>query len=134
MKVRYYAKRSVYPSRTLGDQYTLEIYLNKYDRKRKPLRVTTISLTGERSDTYQRADTTYGCSTIPLTGYYHLVMREFLDSVEGGEIFEFADSGSPENFVRVQITSKGYTERRRVLRGDGGESDYFSMQWQHREV
>ena len=77
---------------------------------------------------------------VNLAGRWHAAsqMREFLDSVEGGELFEFDPYGtvgdSPADLRDVKITSKGYTETRSVQRGASGAVDFFSWSFTFREL
>jgi len=135
MQIRYTAKRSLNtvdsPAHAAATEYTMTVYLKSCDRQRKPVRNTVTSLSGVEQSTYLRADAIRKCKTVPVTGSDLANFREFLDSVEDGTQFEF-DDGS--GFVDCYMVSKGYSEKRDVMRGGGGSDDYFSFGWTHREV
>ena len=135
MQVKYRAKRSLNtvdsPAHIEGTEYTITVSLQSFDRIRKPKRVTVTSLSGVSQTTYERGETHRRCKTIPVTGSDLANLREFLDSVEDGARFEFDDGAG---FVSCLMESKGYTESRDVQLGSGGDSDYFSLGWTHREV
>jgi len=135
MYVTYTAQRSLNttdsPAHVADSEYTLTVYLKRYDRSRKVERATARSLSGAGQNTYQRGENWYSCQTSPVTGSDLINMREFLDSVEDGAEFVFNDGVSDSTVV---LESKGYTETREVQKGGGGTSDYFAFRWKHREV
>ena len=129
--VRYTASRSVIvasPTR-VGQQFDMTLTLATLDPGRKVERKEQIALAGAQETVLFRGERTWRVITIPIvrgtTAFNQ--MREFLDSVEGGEGFEFDPYGgvtdSPNDLRNVRLTSKGYSEARRVKRGGGGGAD-----------
>jgi hypothetical protein len=119
------------PEHYSGGLYTKTIRLKEYDRKRDVKQNTLTSMSGVYRTTSLRTDVMYNCTTEPMTGADKRDMREFLASSENGLQFEF-DDGSGD-FVWC-VMEGGYTESRAVRRGDGGDGDYFTYRWKHREV
>ena len=78
-----------------------------------------------RQDTYEHGRTVYSAQTAPLTGYAAERFREFLDSAESGEQFEFDDGTGI--YRLYSMDGQGYTEKRAVRRGNGGANDYFTF-------
>lgn len=84
----YTAKRSVTDSHSIDTEYEFEIALNKFERSAKREQETAPSLAGVRFTVLHRIDVFYDVSTIPIKDTDAIdQMREFLDSVAGGEEF-----------------------------------------------
>lgn len=119
------------PAHVAGTDYTLTVSLKSLGRKRKVIKKTAKSLSGVEQTTYLNAEVTRNCKTVPVTGSDILNLREFLSSVEAGELFEFNDGSG---FVDCYIDSNGYNESRTVMLGSGGSNDYMTFGWTHREA
>ena len=130
MLVKYIAKRSINSddSHSADTEYTLEVKLQSFDRERKVTANDVVSLSGFRQRTYQRSDEIRRVKTVPLKGADARNIREFLDSVEDGESFEF-DEG--DGFVNQYLEGKGYTEQRAIETGTPA-NDYFVFGWTQR--
>lgn len=123
---------------TGGTIYTWDIKLQKLDRQRKVASKQSFSLGGRAYTTYQRGDTLWVCQSNAVTGTERDQWREFLDSVEDGQLFGFGPytgaTASPSDRRTVVLDSEGYTENREVRRSVGGASDYFSFAFTLRET
>ncbi len=139
--VRYTAERSLIvasPTRQ-GQSFDLDLTLNDLQPARTVNRRENISLSGDQETIRFRGAQTWQASTTPIargtTAFDQI--REFLDSVEGGEAFEFDPYGgstdSPDDLRNVRITSRGYSEARVVRQGDGGGVDSFAWTFAMRE-
>lgn len=77
---------------------------------------------------------TWQMTTAAVRGGELDVVREFLESVLGGESFqfdEFGRSGAPDDPVNVLLVGT-YKEQRAVRQGDGGQDDYFRFSFKIR--
>ncbi len=140
--VRYTAIRSVIvasPTRQ-NQSFDMNLTLMRLDPSRKVTRREQLALGGAQETVYFRGERVWRCDTWPIargtTAFDQ--MREFLDSVEGGEGFSFDPYGSvgdsPDALRTVKLTSKGYAEPRKVRRGDGGGADFFTWSFTMRET
>ena len=140
--VRYTAARSLIqasPTR-LGQEFDFQLRLRTMTQGRDVVRKESIALSGDQETVRFRGAKRWQATTAHVargtTEFSQ--MREFLDSVEGGETFEFDPYGivgdSPADLRNVKITSKGYNETRSVQRGAGGGVDLFSWSFSLREL
>lgn len=110
--ITYTAKRNVDGSRTSGIVYSFDVNLNQYTRQVDRHADTMVSLSGTRITTFHRIDENYNVSTVPINDSTLLTqMREFLDSVAGGETFTldaFGSVASPDNAITFVL--ENYTE------------------------
>lgn len=99
--ISYTAKRSIAANRELNKVYKFEIPLTQFKRVSKRAHNTATSLSGAKQVLLHRIDYNYQCSTIPVNDASMITqMREFLDSVAGGETFYMDGLGSlssPDN-------------------------------------
>lgn len=134
--VRYEARRSLVSGHTVGGLYTLNLQLTDCDRKRAPERKQQVSLSGNVYTTYHRGDTIWQCESAPVRGATRDAWREFLDSVEDGQIFSFDPYNwggvSPDALRAVVIHSDGYTESRYAMLGSD-TADWFKFRFSMRE-
>lgn len=111
--ITYTAKRNVDASRIEDVIYVFNVGLTQFTRNVNRQQNTTTSLSGERFTTLHRLDETYDISTVPINDSALLVqMREFLDSVAGGESFSvdaFGSVGSADNPITL-VLDGNYTE------------------------
>lgn len=109
----YTAKRSVIDSHSELTEYEFEVALNKFERSAKRDQETSPSLSGLRYTVLHRIDIGFDVSTIPIKDTDLLdQMREFLDSVAGGESFSidvFGTALAPNNALEL-ILDGDYTE------------------------
>lgn len=140
--VRYTAQRSLIvasPSR-LGQSYDFTLRLRTLTPGRFVDRKEQIAKSGQQETILWRGNKTWRATTaaVQMGTTEFNQMEEFLDSVEGGETFELDPHGqtsdSPNQLRNVVITSKGYQEPRRVRRGGGGGSDFFTWSFAMREL
>jgi hypothetical protein len=132
-KVRYKAKRSLALGHTLGTEYEITLTPRSVDREYKISRSDIDSIAGFRYSTVTgEPKQSWRIETTPMTGTEVTLFREFLDSVTGGERFEL-DIGDGAEYRYVSLNEKRYREARRVRKGDGGGSDYFSFRFTCRE-
>ena len=133
--VRYTVVRSdlaAIPTR-VGTQQTLRVILSRMDRARTAKKATNIALGGQMQTIYHHSDTFWQLAHKPVSGNAHLQLREFLDSVEAGEIWEL-DPGDGTGYRDMYIESKSYTENRVVKTGGGPVGDFYTFTWQGREA
>jgi hypothetical protein len=134
--VQYEARRSLISGHTEGTTYTIDLLLTVCDRKRDTERKQQRAMSGKTFTLYQRGDVVWNCETIPVTGTAADQIREFLDSVEDGQVFYFDPLNwagtSPNDFRAVVITTDGYTENRYTQRG-APASDHFKFRFSFHE-
>lgn len=137
---KYTAQRSLTTGVSAGSVQTRSISLRTLNRQRKVVGETQVALGGTAYKTWHRGDVLYQCETTLVTGNNRGFMREFLDSVESGETFQFDPDNtavpSPLNWTDVVLESNGYTENRagRMGAGDGGDADYMTFRFTLRTV
>jgi hypothetical protein len=134
--VRYEARRSLVSGHTEAGLYTINLQLTDCDRKRDVERKQQRALGGATYTVYHRGDVVWQCETAPLQGSDADLMREFLDSVEDGQVFQFDPLNwagvSPNAMRSVVITSDGYTENRYAQRGSQS-LDWFKFRFSFTE-
>lgn len=136
--VTYTARRSLTSGHTAGSLYGLDLTVAEKNRGRKVERATSRSLNGTIFTNYHHGATTWNITTTPLTATAADALREFLDSVEDGQVFGFDPHNwtgvSPSTSVEVVMDSAGYTERRAVKRGGDQTEDRYVFTFTLREV
>lgn len=135
--VRYIARRSLSVLHTAGTQYSQDLPLRDKDRGRKVERDQQKSLDGHLYTTYYNGAVVWHCKTRPLTGLETSRMREFLDSVEDGQVFDFDPTygagHSPSDYRSVTLDGTGYTEQR-TMSGTSQSSHRFTFTFDLRET
>lgn len=135
--VRYTARRSLITGHSAGSTYYLDLYLRRKDRQRGVNRDQQTSIGGSVYTTYHNGWNVHRCQTRPLTLTEAKAMREFLDSAEDGQVFQFDTtwwSGhSPQAYVNVVLQNNGYSESR-VDRGGDQTGDRFTFSFELRET
>ncbi len=129
--VTYTATRSVVASHTAGNNYALDFSAGKLDRKSKTARKTHTSRGGQSETLRYRQTITWDITTTRISGANMPLLREFLDSVDGGEVFTFDPYGTaaaPDNPVNCKLDSNGYSETRH------GGTDSFRVSFRVREI
>lgn len=134
--VQYVARRSLATGHTLGALYSMNLDLKQKDRKRDPSRTRHLSLAGSAYTIYNRGDTLWVCRSAPVQLAVADLWREFLDSVEDGQVFFWDPThwagSSPSALRSVVIESDGYTEDR-VARQPNQSDDYYEFGFTLRE-
>lgn len=114
MQIDYTAKRSIQAGHSSGTGYTINIDLTQSDRmssitgtQNKSINGSTVTVVNDDVTEYQITTVAVGTSTTPDIDD----MREFMDSVKGGETFQLDISGSSASYVLSGI-SNPFTETR----------------------
>jgi len=121
--VNYEALRSIISGHVSGTNYDLDLILEQADQSVKPTSSSSGSLGGQRETVLQRIDYKWRLTIGSITSVNKDAVREFLDSVQGGEVFSLDVYGSvavPDNPENVTI-EPGYS----ITRINGG--DLFSV-------
>ena len=108
----YNALRSITPGHVEGNSYDLE-YRASVSRERRSEKNQQRARSGATETVYTRADVVYSIQTALIDRGARDIWYEFLDSVEGGEPFQFDETGTiavPVNVLSVEMDSAGYTE------------------------
>lgn len=131
MIVSYVGKRSFVSGHSVGNIYTLQIDCQDIPSPaRRVLVEVSESISGARETLRYGAVRNFPVITFPLAAFDLALLREFLDSVEGGEPFTCDPYGTlarvVEPFTAV-LEDGGYTETREVQLGTGGQDDFFSI-------
>lgn len=132
MKVNYVAKRSLVNGHVVSSSYDLAILCQAIDISREAKIEAPESLSGRRETLRYCAIERYQVTTFPLAGFDFLLLKEFLDSVEGGDTFTidpYGSIGRPVASYSAMLEMPGYTASRVVELGTGGQDDYFSLQF-----
>lgn len=136
--VTYIATRSLRNTTTPGSEQTLKLQLAEADRERITERSDDESLGGEAWSSYFHARVLWHCQTRPLNQAETAAMREFLDSVEDGQVFEFDPVYPPAHALStprpVKVHGNRYRERRAVKLGDDQARDRFAFSFVLREI
>ena len=102
MQAEYIAKRSIQSGNTSGQLYALTIDLQKLDKQVRAKGRQNQSLSGATKTILHHVQTVYNLQTV-ITQDSDTVnnedIREFLDSVAGGEIFQLDLEGSLEDYI-----------------------------------
>lgn len=113
--VRYIARRSLLLGTSIGDQVTLDLPA-KYagiSPQRQAQVSTRESMSGIRESYYYRGKVSHGIMLIPVSSTVANQLRQFLDSVEDGQVFSYAADASsttpsPE-YLSVVVDPAQYT-------------------------
>ena len=116
MDFTYTAKRSVQSGHTAGNSYTLSIDLQQFDRASRIQGTQRTALDGTTVTIAHREETDISIATdlVAANGTgtpSYLDMREFLDSVKGGELFTIDDGANPFS-AKITDLANPYTETR----------------------
>ena len=133
--VNYKAKRSLISGHVLDVNYDLDLRLRDMDRQRQPVKTESRSQGGASETVYDRADVVWAItSAIYVDGAALENLREFLDSAEAGEQFQWSKYGSagdsPDLSIPARLASTGYTETRVQKKGAGGQVDGYRLSFQ----
>lgn len=133
--VTYTAKRSLTTGHTVETVYTINLRLNALEPSKKVRRSEQLSLSAKSENLLWHNKRTWQATTAALRGDERALVREFLESVIGGEPFNFDEFGSanaPDRPVNVVLAGV-FRETRVVRQGDGGRDDYFRFTFSMRE-
>lgn len=133
--VNYKALRSIISGHTVDVNFDLDLRIRDMNRSRSSIKSESRSQGGSSETVYQRADVTWELNTaVYLDGAPLLNLREFLDSCEAGEQFQWSKYGkagdSPDLSIAARLSSDGYTEQRVQKKGDGGAVDGYRLSFQ----
>jgi len=129
--VIYTATRSVTGSHVAGNNYALDFSAGKLNRKSKTTQKTHTARGGQSEALRYRQTITWDITTTRVTGPNIPLLREFLDSVDGGEAFTFDPYGTnatPDNPVSCKLESSGYSENRH------GTTDSFRISFRVKQL
>jgi hypothetical protein len=128
VQIRYTAKRSLKAGHTVDTVYTIDVNLEKEDRRFVPQVSRAVALSGNTVVTVNRRDTIYAIETVLLQDGSipdNADMTEFLDSTVAGEGFETDITGAFDWYI---IERGGY-RRSRI-----GTTNVFKWSWSMREI
>jgi len=112
--INYEALRSLISGHVVNVNYDIDVVLELADRSVKPKSKTHVSIGGQQETVIQRIDIFHQMTIGSITNESIDLIREFADSVQGGEVFVLDVMGSvavPNNPMAV-IASPGYVESR----------------------
>jgi len=112
--INYEALRSLISGHVVNTNYDIDVVLELADRSVKPKSKVHVSVGGQQETVIQRIDKFHQMTIGSITNENIDLIREFADSVQGGEVFVLDVMGSvavPNNPMTV-IASPGYTESR----------------------
>lgn len=134
--VTYTAVRELVTGHVADQTYTIALRVNSLERGKKVRRSEQEALSGKSEALLWHNLKTFQATTAALRGGELEAVREFLESVSGGEPFafdEFGSVGAPHNPINVLLVGN-YSERRAVRQGDGGDKDYFRFSFSFRTL
>jgi hypothetical protein len=136
--VRYIARRSLVPGHALGSTQVLGLSLAELDRQTRPKVNASEAMSGDTYGLLIRSKVLWVCKTGPARELYADQIREFLDSCEGKERFEWAPYDSAVTpapaWRNAVLESTGYKEDRAAMLPGGGRFDPFTFGFTIREV
>lgn len=124
--VKFIATEGIVPPHEAGEEVTLEIGFTESNLQKKIERTDQYSDGGALEALLHRVERTFSLTFQPVFGSQLRRLREFLDSTDGAEQFEFdpyGDSPAPRLGRRID---KGYTETSFQRRGSE-ELDAFTV-------
>lgn len=114
MQIDYTAKRNLKSGHSADTAYQIDVDLSQSDRVSTTEGNQSIALSGETVTVVHRYQEVYSLTTAIISSSSTPDLddlREFLDSVKGGETFQLDLSGSSEDYVLDSI-SNPFTENR----------------------
>ena len=120
----YIATESIVAGHSVGDQVVLEIDTQDSRRSRRVEKDVQRSLGGAIEVLKHRSEVTWSIQFEPVAGYRLDLLRQFLDSTEGGEPFTMDLYGSSSSPTAVKRVDDGYEEQP-FVRSGSAEGDYF---------
>lgn len=125
--VTYTAKRSLIAGHTVNTSYSLDLNVVDMPIDREPSVSTQTTLDGNEETIRFHACEYFNVGLAVQTSTQILQIKEFLDSVEGKEVFTFDPYGSanvPASPLTATLASPGYQFSRQPL-GQGGANDGY---------
>lgn len=132
--VTYTARRSLIPGHTANTSYSINLPVVSMPVARQVTKERQQSLDGTRETIHFYSCEVWDVSLAVMYGTAAAQVKEFLDSVENGEVFTFDPYGTantPNNPLSGEIESDGYNKTREP-RGQGGANDGFRYSFQVR--
>lgn len=134
--VSYTARRSLTTGHIAGSTYSIRLRCRDIEPGKEVRKSEQQALSGRTETLLWHNKSTRQITTAAVRGGERDVTREFLESVLGGETFqfdEFGAEGQPENPISVTLVGT-YREQRTVRQGNGGREDYFRFTFTIRET
>lgn len=128
--VTYVAQRNVSNGHVKGVQYSLDFTASRLQRSSIVNNRTLTSLDNSTETLRYYTKVTWNITVNELEETDMPVWREFLDSVDGGESFDFDPYGtdaSPDDVRACELESRNYSEIRI------GTTDYYNLSFRVRE-
>lgn len=124
--VLYTATRALFDAGA-GDsvEYTLPVRYAGIGESKQVFGTTRRSLAGVRETYYEDSERTYSIQTIPLDQDQWRRLKQFLDSVEAGELFQFSPDGTTA-YSSAYLDPPGYDVSRQPER-DSLRTTFFSI-------
>lgn len=113
--VSYIAKRNLKGGVSVDDPIDFDFEVSQVNRATKPIGGSQVSLSGYEETVRDRTDEFYTLVTVPVLEASFDDFRQFLDSVDGGEMFTLDPYGtiaSPVQAMNCIMAQKGYKEKR----------------------
>ena len=130
----YTAKRSLAPGHVEGEEYLLEIgILDDANRRVATEKDVQRSLGGAMETLRHRHDVMWTLTLEPTQGKNMPLVREFLDSTDGGEAFSIDLYGQYAQMVNVKRIDTQYSETA-FMRVGSADADYFQAQIEVLEI
>lgn len=132
--VTYTAKRSLIPGHSANTSYSMDLLVVALPTSRQVSNERQEAIDGTRETIRLYVCEIWDITLAIAYGTRAAQIKEFLDSVEDGEVFTFDPYGTantPNNPLSAEIESKGYN-RGREPRGQGGATDGFRFSFQVR--
>lgn len=122
--VTYIAKRSLLPTHSINDTYSLDIGLVEAVKTRRVEKSQPRSKGGNIETLYHRADVEWSLTFAPVRGYELAQLLEFLDSTESGDVFTVDIYGTAAAPIAMKRTDEGYTLQP-FMRVGSEDGDWF---------
>lgn len=113
----YVAKRSLVPTHLANQSYAIEIDIQEPVRSRAVKKTVNRALGGAMEVLRDYADTQWQITFEPVWGTRLALMREFLDSTDGGEQFAIDLYGASSALKSMRRTDEGHIEEPFLRRG-----------------
>lgn len=126
--IQYTAKRSLAGGHVVDGQYGIELDLLDAQPDMQDVKSEARSPGGALEIAYERQDVFWTIRLGPVSGYELELLREFLDSIESGEIFQIWLWPEDTIPLSLKCLEDGHTEEAFMRRG-GEREDYFTGQF-----
>lgn len=125
----YTAARRLRSGVTAGDEITLEIDLESFDRSIRSNRRTSRAIDGTQSDVLHALNDIYDCATLAIAPANRSKVDEFLYSVSGGETFTMTNLDESDRVMTCKL--QGDFSRSRETTA---QVDFFNYTFSVQEV